>query len=447
MENVFVPIAMRVPISIVKSYQDGEQKRYVEGWCATTDLDLVGDVITDEAFTASEKDLETNSTVLYNHDLNMPIGKVESSTFDKKGLYLKVLISSSKDVDSIWKKVTEGVINKFSIRLRVLDATKEFVAAVKREVNFIKKMLLLEASLVTVPANPEAKCVAFYLSKGFEMGNGTQTKELDLVNPTVEGAKTDVPEITKAVVPEVPKTDVDPAVKEKTPAEIAEEEKAKIAKEESDRKAKEEADAKIKADADAKIKADEDAKNKEIADAKVKADALVKEEADRKAKELADKNKTQEEIDRAIADAKKLEEDKVKIAEFCEKVKGVVTELKFVGSDTYNTDKDNLQKSMSDILEVIKALQTSSEALTKSIKEDIDGIKTRLAKAEESVSETSLKGIVDKVLVDIPGFNGKRKGSGLGVDEKLTESQAKELYDSLPIQERMKLVLKQNAAK
>lgn len=438
MENVFVPIAMRVPISIVKSYQEGEDKRYVEGWCATTDLDLVGDVITDEAFKSSEKDLETNSTVLYNHDLNMPIGKVESSTFDKKGLYLKVLISSSKDVDAIWKKVTEGVINKFSIRLRVLDATKEFVAAVKREVNFIKKMLLLEASLVTVPANPEAKCVAFYLSKGFEMGNGTQVKELDLVNPAVEGAKADVPEIDKAIVPEDPKADVAPAIKEKTTAEIAEEEKAKIAKDEADRKTKEDADAKIKADADAKIKADEDIKNKEIADAKVKSDALAKEEADKLTVKVEIKTEAiQPEIDKV----------KKEVEEAMIKVEGIVTDLKFVNLDIYSVDKENLQKSISDILEVVKALQTSSDELTKSIKEDIDGLKTRLAKAEESVSETSLKGIVDKVLVDIPGFNGKRKGSGVGVDEKLTEAQAKELYDSLPLAERMKLVLKQNAAK
>ncbi len=63
-----------LPISLLKAVEeDGEF--HIVGYAATTDFDLQGDVITEEALSGSAADLLKNSTVLLNHDLKRPIGR------------------------------------------------------------------------------------------------------------------------------------------------------------------------------------------------------------------------------------------------------------------------------------------------------------------------------------------------------------------------------------
>ncbi len=175
-------IPFECPITITKSYEDGE-KWYIEGYAGSTELDLIGDIITEEAFKKSEQDLVGNSTVLYNHDPEQPIGKVEATKATAEGLWIKALIS--KTVPDIWQKVKEGVLNKFSIRGRVKDAVKRFIKEVNgkivnKVVNIINEIYLIEASLVALPANPEAKALRWYISKSlqdFELKGGEIPKE------------------------------------------------------------------------------------------------------------------------------------------------------------------------------------------------------------------------------------------------------------------------------
>lgn len=96
------------------------------GYAATTDFDLQGDIITEEALQASSLDLLKNSTVLLNHDLKLPIGKVTKVEFDKHGLLVDVLVSKTEP--EVIQKIKEGVLNKFSIRGQVLEREREFIA-------------------------------------------------------------------------------------------------------------------------------------------------------------------------------------------------------------------------------------------------------------------------------------------------------------------------------
>lgn len=158
-------IPFEYPVDITKSYEDGE-KWYIEGYAGSTELDLVGDIITEEAFKKSEEDLLNNSTVLFNHDPEQSIGKVEDAKATSEGLWIKVLIS--KTVPDIWQKIKEGVINKFSIRGKVIDAVKRFMKDIKKVVNVINELYLIEASLVALPANPEARAIRWYISKSLD---------------------------------------------------------------------------------------------------------------------------------------------------------------------------------------------------------------------------------------------------------------------------------------
>jgi len=157
----------------VKKYYEKDEQWYVEGYAATDDIDLINDRITDEAIKASEKDLLENSTVLRNHHLDEEIGKVVETKVDSKGLWVKVLIS--KTVPEVWQKVKEEVLNKFSIRMKILDAVKKWDDKLKRLVNNILRMKVVEVSLVSVPMNDQAKAIRWYVSKAlqtFEQSGG-----------------------------------------------------------------------------------------------------------------------------------------------------------------------------------------------------------------------------------------------------------------------------------
>jgi HK97 family phage prohead protease len=153
------------PLEVVKQTEE-KGGFHIVGYAATTDFDLQGDIITPEALKAASQDLLTNSTVLLNHDIKRPIGKVTKAQFDKNGLLIDALISSTEP--DIIQKIKEGVLNKFSIRGEVLERENKYIPELDRVANVINKLTLLEVSLVSVPANPEAKAIGWYLSKALQ---------------------------------------------------------------------------------------------------------------------------------------------------------------------------------------------------------------------------------------------------------------------------------------
>jgi HK97 family phage prohead protease len=159
------------PAEILKqSEENGEF--HIVGYAATSDFDLQGEIISDEALKESSLDLLKNSTVLLNHDAKQPIGKVTKAEFDEHGLLIDALISKTEP--EIIQKIKEGVLNKFSIRGQVLERDREYMEEHDRMVNVIRRMTLVEVSLVSVPANPEAKAIGWYISKALEESDGKE---------------------------------------------------------------------------------------------------------------------------------------------------------------------------------------------------------------------------------------------------------------------------------
>jgi HK97 family phage prohead protease len=166
------PVNFECPVEITKAYEE-KGRWIVEGYAATTDFDMQEDIITEEAISASAKDLLENSTVLHNHNPDEAIGKVLESQARPGGLFLKILIS--KTAPEIWQQVQEGVLNKFSVRGKILEARKEWVERLKKFARLILKMRLVEVSLVAVPANPKARAIRWYVEKAlaeFEKAGG-----------------------------------------------------------------------------------------------------------------------------------------------------------------------------------------------------------------------------------------------------------------------------------
>jgi len=151
----------------IKKAHEEEGLWIVEGYAGAEGIDLEGDNVTPQAWRLSEKDLLQSSTVLFNHDLNRPIGKVLDCKVKKIGnevaLWVKVMVS--KTAKDIWSQIKEGVINKFSIRGKILDAVKRFDRRTKQAINEIRQMRLFEVSLCTVPAQPKAEALRWYVQK------------------------------------------------------------------------------------------------------------------------------------------------------------------------------------------------------------------------------------------------------------------------------------------
>lgn len=137
------------------TYKAESGMRTVEGYATTEDVDWVQDKVTKEAMEyAKDHLLNTGTnTVFYNHDTDRPVGKVLSAFVDTIGLYIKVMVSKAKDVQDLWTKVKEGVIKNFSIRFlpKLIEVEKDDKGDI---VSWnIKKMELLEVSLVGLPMN------------------------------------------------------------------------------------------------------------------------------------------------------------------------------------------------------------------------------------------------------------------------------------------------------
>lgn len=278
-------IPFEASLDILKADEDEKGQWILEGFASTTDRDLQNEVVTQEAINASASDLTSNSTVLLNHDQKIPIGRVLESEARKGGLFIKVLIS--KTVPDVWTKIKEGVLNKFSIRGKVIDAVKEWNEALGKFVKVIKKMFLVEVSLVSVPANPNAKAMRWYIEKAFSLweSEGGELQTIDKTGGQImkDGIATADPKTEKDGVPEIVKDEEGNT--DETP-KADDEVKKNDDGEKADDKAEGKGDEEVKKDEGETEKADE-----ELVKAATTHAALVKEKTEavmKLAKEIAD---------------------------------------------------------------------------------------------------------------------------------------------------------------
>ena len=154
----------------VSGHYEEEGKWFVEGYCTTYDIDLASDQVTPEAANEAVKQL-IGRTLLHNHNPDEEIGTVVAARVDEIGIWVKCLVS--KTVPKIWTKITEGVLNKFSIRL--LEKNADPITVKGRRINRIKSMIITEISLTSLPCNLSANAAQAYVGKSLqeveEMGN------------------------------------------------------------------------------------------------------------------------------------------------------------------------------------------------------------------------------------------------------------------------------------
>lgn len=137
-------------VTPVTSTKDASDEVIIEGYANTRSKDRVGDVVMPEAFAESLPTYLSNPVLLANHDWNDVCGVVQSAEITEDGLFIRARISDTRpDMKTL---VKELCLRTLSIGYNELDADFDEATQTK----FVKKLELLEISIVSVPANAEA---------------------------------------------------------------------------------------------------------------------------------------------------------------------------------------------------------------------------------------------------------------------------------------------------
>lgn len=176
-------VPFEAPFSITKYWTEApaegetEEKWYVEGRAVIDKMDYQNDVVSPIAMKKALSDLKENSTLLYNHHLDIEVGKIVAYKFLGDSIYIKALISQTRA--DYWKKIQEGVLRKFSMRGRALAFDIRYVPQINTLIRYIKAMTINEISIVSVAAQAgvdfkwyiekQDQPLSYHIEKAFEL--------------------------------------------------------------------------------------------------------------------------------------------------------------------------------------------------------------------------------------------------------------------------------------
>lgn len=133
----------------IKSMNETDNgEMFIEGYGAYFgNVDGCDDIIEKGAFTKTLSENKGRIAFCWQHEIDEPIGKIESIEEDGLGLKLRVRISDSEN--DIKTKIREGILKEMSVGFQTMIATYDE----NTDVRTIKEVKLWEVSLVTIAAN------------------------------------------------------------------------------------------------------------------------------------------------------------------------------------------------------------------------------------------------------------------------------------------------------
>lgn len=202
-------INISTPILSVEEPTKGDW--IISGFAGTDATDMEGDIITRSAWEGAQNDVLHYRTILFNHNMDRPIGKVLARTMmtvaeaiekipngkekyrympeeqkSSYGLYIQWKLSETEG--DLWKKINEGIVSRHSVRMIVdeYEERHDVDPIIMWGMEFypykILKMRIPEVSLVSIPANPGAIVVdaeeveVDYNGKMLSVGEGLRSR-------------------------------------------------------------------------------------------------------------------------------------------------------------------------------------------------------------------------------------------------------------------------------
>lgn len=127
-------------------------EKLYEGVATTSDVDRVGERVNIKGLKNLD-DYQKNPVLLFNHDINYPIGRIEHITVTDNEIRVAFRFANTPRAQEIRQLVDDGVLNSLSIGFLSLRQKREGNVLVHDE------WMWVETSVVTVPANPHAVIV------------------------------------------------------------------------------------------------------------------------------------------------------------------------------------------------------------------------------------------------------------------------------------------------
>jgi len=138
---------------VIKDFGESDDQRIVAGWASTPSEDREGDTIEPEAFAGS---LGSRLKLLFNHQQDQPVGKIVKAEVRDAGLWIEGRIAKgTAKADEVWTLIEQKILDSFSVGF----LPKEWEPMKKGDTLGPKRFTqaeLLEVSIVTIPANPNA---------------------------------------------------------------------------------------------------------------------------------------------------------------------------------------------------------------------------------------------------------------------------------------------------
>jgi len=141
------------PLKIqIKEDPANPDSRTVEGWASTFgNKDSYDDIILPGAFAASLT--QRKPKMLYQHNTDQVIGVWDAATETPQGLYVKGRILPTALGNDAYTLCQAGAIDSMSIGYTTIDASLDYDSGIRT----LKQLDLWEVSLVTFPANDQAR--------------------------------------------------------------------------------------------------------------------------------------------------------------------------------------------------------------------------------------------------------------------------------------------------
>jgi len=151
------------PLTVEKRASSKKKKGLrIAGYANTTDKDRAGDIITSAAWAKGVDYYRKNPVLLYQHNHDKPIGRVEKISVDRKGIFVEAYVSDAAEkLHGVQTLINDGALKSFSVGFRVKDGRYDR----NTDTTMITDVELHEISVVSVPCNQES---LFSVRKSFE---------------------------------------------------------------------------------------------------------------------------------------------------------------------------------------------------------------------------------------------------------------------------------------
>jgi len=170
---------------------------FVEGYVATSDVDLLGDLITEKGLSdlltqLKGKDIKVDidHEAWKNRPTIIPVAKVVDARKDARGVWVKALLNKhTTRFNEVWGSIKDGFLNAFSFAYKAIKPTYKTLDN-GAKIRVLDSLYLLNITFTGNPVNPMARMTDVFMKSLSDFNDYSEENVMSGEKPTHE-PKTD----------------------------------------------------------------------------------------------------------------------------------------------------------------------------------------------------------------------------------------------------------------